>query len=69
MKAEIVYGKLTKVDQEKITLEVKTRQYSDEPVEYPLDMALDEQWVIQHLGEYVEAILVDGKIRNMKLTS
>lgn len=65
MKAEIVYGKLTKVEDNKVTIEQKNG-YDIEESEYTCDMALDEAWIADNLGKYLEAVVIDGKIKNFR---
>ena len=66
MKAELVYGKWIKVSEGKITLEVKAN-FDYETIEYPYDMDLDEEWTREHLGDHVELVLIDGKVKNIRI--
>jgi len=65
MKAETVYGKLVKIEDNKVTLQVK-KGYDTEEIVYPCDMSLEEDWIADNLGAYLEAIIIDGKIKNFR---
>ena len=65
MKAELVYGKLIRVENKTLTLEVKTNMDVEE-IEYPLAMDLDEQWVIDNLGTYLNVVVIDGEVRGFR---
>lgn len=65
MKAELVYGKLKQVEDHTVTLE-RRKGTEYEAVEYKCDMEMDEDWIATMLGQYVEAVVIDGVIKNIK---
>jgi hypothetical protein len=65
MKAELVYGRLIKIEDDTITLEIKKSGDRTE-VEYPLGIELDEKWVGDNLGCYFYAVIVDGKVTGFR---
>jgi len=66
MKAELIYGRLIKVEDGKVTLQVKDPIGERKLVEYSCDFELVQEWVADHLGDDVVAVLIDGKIKNFR---
>ena len=63
MKAELVHGRLVKVENDTVTLEIKKGSYDVEEVQYELGIELDEGWVADNLGKYLSVAVVDGKVK------
>ena len=66
MKGRLVEGKWIEFDKEKITLEVGVGDEA-ELLEYPLDTTITEDWATEHLGDCVEVVLIDGKVKNIRI--
>jgi hypothetical protein len=65
MKAEMVYGRLVKVENNTVTIEVEKKNGLEE-VEYQLDIELDEGWVAANLGKSMDVVLIDGKVKSFR---
>ena len=66
MKAELVYGRLTRIENKTLTLEIKKGSYDIEEVQYELDIPLEEGWIAGNLGKYMNIIVVDGKVKGFR---
>lgn len=59
MKAELVYGKLIRIENDTLTLVV-----DGEEVQYTIGIEeLSEDWIVSNLGNYVNVVLIDGKVK------
>lgn len=65
MKAEMVYGRLVKVENNTVTIEVEKKNGLEE-VEYQLDIELDAGWVADNLGKSMDVVLIDGKVKSFR---
>ena len=68
MKGRLVEGKWIEFDEEKITLEVGVGDEA-QLIEYPLGMIITEDWAAEHLGAYVELVVINGKVKNIRIRS
>jgi len=66
MKAELIYGRLIRVENKTLTLEIKKGSYDLEEVQYTLDISLDEGWIADNLGKYMNVVVIDGKVKGFR---
>ena len=62
MKAELVYGKIVRIEDNTLVLE----NTEGEEFEYDLDIELDENWVGANLGNYMTVVIVDGSVKGFR---
>jgi hypothetical protein len=66
MKAELVYGRLVRIQNDTLTLEIEKGLGEREEVQYHLDVALDEGWIADNLGKYMNVVVIDGKVKGFR---
>ena len=65
MKAELVHGKLMKIEDHNVTIE-QGKGTEVQTVEYKCEMEMEDDWIATMLGQYVEAVVMDGVIKNIR---
>ena len=66
MKAELVYGRIIRIENNTLTLEVKKSLGEYEEVQFQLDIDLDEGWIADNLGAYMNVVVINGKVKSFR---
>jgi Cu/Ag efflux protein CusF len=67
MRAYVVTGRITDIDSDskKITIE-GTDNDGPWATEYTLDFEIKDKWVLDNIGEVVDLVIVDDKVKSVR---